>query len=140
MNAVRNGDDSGEAVADWFENTYECSECGTTWTDEWSCTCNDRCPECNVETDPSSSIDLSQPLTEEDYLGAARLLASLPESGPIEVTVEDAKAYAEAILEGGEERFSPPSWEHVPRLEFMHTTVICQPTDTTRPSDDLPEN
>jgi hypothetical protein len=119
MSALLNEDESDEAVADWFENTYECSECGTTWTDEWSCTCNDRCPECDVETEPSSSIDLSQPLTKEDYLGAARLLAALPGDGPSEVTVEDAKAYAEAILEGGEERFSPPRWGYVPRLEFM---------------------
>jgi hypothetical protein len=63
-------------------------------------------------------------LTKEDYLGAARLLAALPESKPYEVTVEDAKAYAEAILEGGEERFSPPRWGYVPRLELMQTTLI----------------
>ena len=116
MNASPNEDASNGAVADWFENTYECSECDTTWTDEWSCTCNDRCPECNVETEPSSSIDLSQPLTEDDYLGAARLLAAQPEIAVSEVTVEDAKAYAEAILEGGAERFSPPRWGYVPRL------------------------
>jgi hypothetical protein len=124
MNAPLNEDDSGQAVADWFENTYQCSECDTTWTDEWSCTCNDRCPKCNVEIEPSSSIDLSQPLTKEDYLGAARLLAALPESEPCEVVVEDAKAYAEAILEGGEERFSPPRWGYVPRLELTQTTLI----------------
>jgi hypothetical protein len=55
-------------------------------------------------------------LTKKDYLGAARLLAALPESEPYEVTVEDAKAYAEAFLEGGEERFSPPRWGYTPRL------------------------
>jgi len=119
MSALLNEEDDDEAVADWFENTYGCSECNTTWTDEWSCTCNDRCPKCNVETEPSSSIDLSQALTKEDYLGAARFLAALPESEPYEVTVDDAKAYAEAILEGGEERFSPPRWGYVPRSELM---------------------
>ena len=134
MNAPLNEDDSDEAVADWFENTYVSAlNGGTAWTDEWSCTCNDRCPGCNVETEPSSSIDLSQPLTKEDYLGAARLLAALPGGGPFEVTVEDAKAYAEAILEGGEDRFSPPRWGHVPRLELVQTTLIALPTDTTLP-------
>ena len=122
MNASLKEDESAEAVADWYENTYECLECDATWTDEWSCTCNDRCPECNVETEPSSSLDLSEPLMDKDYRGAARLLALVPESRSTEVTVEDAKAYAEAVLEGSEERFSPPRWEHVPRLELMRTT------------------
>jgi predicted Zn-ribbon and HTH transcriptional regulator len=30
----------------WFINFYECDECGYTWEDEWSCACNDTCPEC----------------------------------------------------------------------------------------------
>lgn len=119
MNAPPDEHDSDQAVAEWFKNKYECSECDTTWTDEWSCTCDDRCPKCNIETEPSSSIDLSKPLTKEDYLGAARLLAALPESEPYEVTVEDAKAYAQAILEGGEKRFSPPRWRNVPRIELL---------------------
>lgn len=24
-----------ELVAQWFENSYECSRCGTEWSDEW---------------------------------------------------------------------------------------------------------
>jgi hypothetical protein len=124
MNGLLKHDDSANAVADWYENTYECSECGALWTDEWSCTCNDRCPECNVETEPASSIDLSEPLTEEDYKGAARLLASLPESAASEVTAEDAKAYAEAVWEGSEERFSPPSRELIAKVESMRVATI----------------
>jgi hypothetical protein len=111
MNAQLKEDNDDEAMAQWFENSYDCSECGTTWTDEWSCMCDDRCPECNVETEPTSSIDLSRSLTREDYIGAARLISRLPSTVPLTVTDEDAKAYAEAILEGGEHRFSPPRWE-----------------------------
>ena len=37
---------------------YHCSECGEEWTDEWSCTCNDRCPKCNAETPPYSSEEI----------------------------------------------------------------------------------
>jgi len=29
-----------------FLNHYECSECGTEWSDQWSCQCNDECPKC----------------------------------------------------------------------------------------------
>ena len=27
-----------------YRNFYQCSDCGTKWTDEWDCACNDRCP------------------------------------------------------------------------------------------------
>lgn len=37
-----------------YINHYEC-DCGYTWQDEWSCMCNDRCPECNKEIEPYQS-------------------------------------------------------------------------------------
>jgi len=27
----------------WFRNHYICERCDSTWTDEWSCTCDDDC-------------------------------------------------------------------------------------------------
>jgi MoaA/NifB/PqqE/SkfB family radical SAM enzyme len=95
-----------KVVAEWYANSYKCSECGAAWTDEWSCMCNDRCPHCNVETEPSSSLDLSRPLTSEDYMGAARLLSSVEAAEPAVMTEKDAKDYAEAMREGGERRFT----------------------------------
>jgi hypothetical protein len=109
MNAQVNEDNKDAVMAQWFENSYKCSECDTTWTDEWSCMCNDRCPECDCETEPTDSVDLSRALTKEDYIGAARLISNLRNSALTHVTDEDAKAYAEAILEGGEYRFSHSS-------------------------------
>jgi hypothetical protein len=117
MSAQLSADDEDEAMVQWFKNSYECSECGKTWTDEWSCECDDRCPECNTETVPTSSIDLSRPLTSEDYTGAARLFLQSSGEVPVPITDEDAKAYAEAILEGGEHRFSPPRWDRVARKQ-----------------------
>jgi hypothetical protein len=111
MNARLNEDSVDEVMAQWFENSYDCSVCGETWTDEWSCMCNDRCPECNIETEPTSSIDLSRSLIREDYIGAARLLSRKSGETPAMVTDEDAEAYAEAVLEGGEHRFCPPRWQ-----------------------------
>jgi hypothetical protein len=29
-----------------FTNHYKCPRCGHEWTDQWSCTCDDDCPEC----------------------------------------------------------------------------------------------
>ena len=43
----------------WYLNYYRHRECHTRWTDEWSCTCNDKCPECNAEIEPYNSEDLS---------------------------------------------------------------------------------
>lgn len=37
-----------------FTNYYEC-DCGTEWQDNWSCECNDRCPQCNREIEPYKS-------------------------------------------------------------------------------------
>ncbi len=43
----------------WYRNIYECSECGTEWEDEWSCMCDDECPECGVDHSPAHSEDIS---------------------------------------------------------------------------------
>lgn len=45
-------DTSGEPIV--WENQYEC-ECGETWTDEWSCQCDDECPSCGKDISPISS-------------------------------------------------------------------------------------
>ena len=39
-------------------NFYKCPSCGAAWTDQWSCACNDRCPECGVEVEPEESEEL----------------------------------------------------------------------------------
>jgi predicted Zn-ribbon and HTH transcriptional regulator len=42
-----------------FINYYECSECGTNWQNEDDCTCNDRCPNCDTEIEPTKSEDIT---------------------------------------------------------------------------------
>jgi len=43
----------------WYLNYYRDADCGASWTDEWSCQCNDRCPRCRHEIEPYDSEDLS---------------------------------------------------------------------------------
>ena len=43
----------------WLLNKYECVECGEEWDDEWSCACDDECPECGTIMTPYDSEDLS---------------------------------------------------------------------------------
>lgn len=104
--------DDDEVVVEWFRKSYKCSACGETWSEKWSCMCNDHCPGCDAETEPTSCIDLSRPVTAKDYSGAARLISRKTGEASPTITPEDAKAYAEAMLEGGEHRFCPPRWHH----------------------------
>ena len=43
----------------WFRNSYRHEECNVSWIDEWSCTCDDRCPVCDAEIEPNNFVDLS---------------------------------------------------------------------------------
>lgn len=45
----------------WFRNHYECARCRFSWTDEWSCTCDDDCPHCGARhMSPVGSDDLTE--------------------------------------------------------------------------------
>jgi hypothetical protein len=67
--------------------------------------CNDRCPSCDYEIEPARSTDLSRPIAKEDFQGAAKLIHKRHPDHIWEVAQEDAREYAEAMLEGGEYRF-----------------------------------
>jgi DNA-directed RNA polymerase subunit RPC12/RpoP len=44
----------------WYRNYYTCARCGSDWADEWSCTCDDDCPECGARhMTPRESDDLT---------------------------------------------------------------------------------
>lgn len=43
----------------WYLNTYECN-CGTDWTDEHCCQCDDECPNCGADISPSESEGIEQ--------------------------------------------------------------------------------
>ena len=60
----------------WYLNRYRCEVCAHQWGDEWSCMCDDRCPECDIAMTPYESLDLSRPLSEFDFEYAARRLPS----------------------------------------------------------------
>lgn len=43
----------------WFHNQYECPRCGTEWEDQWSCGCDDECPDCGLDCSPVSSEEIA---------------------------------------------------------------------------------
>ena len=93
-----------EILVRWFENHYQCHKCEVSWNDEWSCMCNDRCPKCGHETEPTTSRDLSRPVTDEDFAEATRFLLERHPDRARRVSPQEVREYAEALLEGGEYR------------------------------------
>jgi hypothetical protein len=69
----------------WFLKYYECDECGERWTDEWSCACNDRCPECRSETEAHDWDDLTV-VVEDNGDGTWAVLVS-------QISAEDSPRY-----------------------------------------------
>lgn len=43
----------------WFENDYSCPSCDTKWTDQWSCTSDDDCPQCGTTVSPFESNEVT---------------------------------------------------------------------------------
>lgn len=79
----------------WYNNHYEC-ECGCKWADEWSCMCNDECPECGLsDIEPHESDDLSV-LIEPGVIFAGR---SMEESDTY-LAEADARKAAESSPDG----------------------------------------
>lgn len=77
----------------WFNNQYTCTRCGTSWEDECSCMCDDRCPKCDREMTPYASTYIGYPLTEQEFEFARRRLAG-------DVDLSQVVALAEARMEG----------------------------------------
>ena len=45
----------------WYRNYYRCDRCGSEWPDEWSCMCDDDCPDCGARhMSPYKSDDLTE--------------------------------------------------------------------------------
>ena len=50
----------------WFANHYTCDRCKKSWTDEWSCMCDDDCPHCGARhMSPDESDDLTEIISQE---------------------------------------------------------------------------
>ena len=89
----------------WFLNHYRCARCGHEWTDEWSCGCDDDCPECSARhMSPAKSDDLT--FAVEKCGAAFAVLFSPPDAGHHADYVEvaefmsqhAAELYIEAVL------------------------------------------
>jgi hypothetical protein len=50
----------------WYLNRYECDRCGSNWQGEWSCMCDDDCPQCGARhMSPVDSDDLTEVIVKD---------------------------------------------------------------------------
>ena len=44
----------------WYRNYYKCARCDHKWEDQWSCMCDDDCPDCGARhMSPYDADDLT---------------------------------------------------------------------------------
>ena len=92
----------------WFCNYYICERCDTPWTDEWSCTCDDDCPQCGSRHySPFKSDDLTY-VVEQD--GERFIVLWSPE------TAEDDPDYCE--LESFATREAAAEWLALDKIQL----------------------
>ena len=84
----------------WFRNHYHCNKCGADWEDEWSCCCDDDCPECGSRHwSPLKSDDLTFLVEPEQGIFAVYVSPMCAEHSPeyeltaIALSADSAEAY-----------------------------------------------
>lgn len=95
----------------WFANHYVCARCGWFWTDEWSCTCDDDCPECGARhMSPVESDDLTLVIRKRGAMFVVWRSTPSAEDGPDYREVIEFPTYDRALRFVGvtvEEGFDP---------------------------------
>jgi hypothetical protein len=51
-------DGEPECARAW-RNYYRCADCGAHWNMEWSCQCDDDCPDCGATMTPARSEEIA---------------------------------------------------------------------------------
>jgi hypothetical protein len=51
-----------------FTNHYRCDACEVEWSDQWSCACDDECPECGADISPHDYDEESDDEDERDHV------------------------------------------------------------------------
>ena len=58
LGAVWKGEADDYGAACRLRNHYHCDDCDESWTDDWSCACDDKCPKCGKAIMPHDSVEL----------------------------------------------------------------------------------
>jgi hypothetical protein len=81
----------------WFCNYYVCERCGAAWQDEWSCMCEDDCPQCEARhMSPSKSDDLTDAIEQRHGRFVVLHSPDTAEDDPDYRTVAEFASYSDA--------------------------------------------
>jgi len=89
----------------WFLNHYTCARCNSTWTDEWSCMCDDDCPHCGARhMSPADSDDLTTVIEPDGGRFVVLRSPETAEHGPdyCELGLFPTREQAEAFVSTGQ--------------------------------------
>jgi len=103
----------------WFRNHYWC-DCGCTWPDEWSCTCDDDCPDCGATCSPVNSDDLTEETRAEQGWTSAGLSPSQL------ATVLAALRYWQAELQESDFEPNGPHFQDQDPLGVEEIDALCE--------------
>jgi hypothetical protein len=87
----------------WYRNHYRCGDCRADWEDEWSCCCDDECPNCGSRNwSPYDSDDLTF-VVEQDggefiVLMSPRSAEHEPDYAEVAVALSQGAAQAYVIV------------------------------------------
>jgi hypothetical protein len=77
-----------------FRNFYRYDRCGHEWSDDWSATCDDDCPECSARhMSPYQSEDIAEEEVTPDYS-----VPEAPPRRPMKYLILDVRSTNPAIL------------------------------------------
>lgn len=81
----------------WYRNHYHCARCGHEWPDEWSCMCDDDCPQCDARhMSPYRSDDLTEVIENDGEEFVALWSPETAEHDPAYVELGRFRTYTEA--------------------------------------------
>lgn len=75
--------------------------CGTQWSDDAECMCNDRCPVCNHEIEPYSAAENGEELellVENDFVPEGGLPTGCENVGDLDGWPADVPFYSQPII------------------------------------------
>jgi len=80
----------------WFCNRYECDRCQFVWHDEWSCMCDDDCPECGARhMSPYDADDLTEIIVRR---GEEFVIFRSPDTADHAPAYQEVGAFATLVL------------------------------------------
>lgn len=102
-----------------FENTYECP-CGNSWTDTWSCACDDECS-CGTSCGATASVRIEYTLPMLSSVGGRITTGTVKRPKPFFVY----RCHADYLIVATADALGPVSWGSQPMPQINGEAMEC---------------